>query len=413
MVARAVPTAPLHHLTLPALLRFARGVPEMPADALYGGIDCQRDWLCSADRPNSVDEYLVNGFEGGQGMWSSVRRMTSIAASQRLRVRDATVVAGLPAPETRLPRGADEIAEGVKRASGGLIGPDFDWTNVMLAGGSVLALATGKVDFQDLDLFIYGLEQYEVLSKARHVLQELDNALWTQRVDMPLQSAYALVDIPRYVGDTRISPAGAVVSCNSQYALTYQPPGGRPIQVVLIANGNRFETLAGFDLDACGMGFDGKRLLASPRAVRALSLGGWRAGTNFFDPILARASHGNDPRFAHFASRVQKYAQRGFSLALPKAAVAIVHSLGEDLPTVLAALRQQPCIPATYARYTKAGGLQLLARLSGVPVPDVDACEYSNMIEAQYAFRSVRDLRRPDEWCWERRRIFVQWWSGP
>lgn len=57
----------------------------------------------------------------------------------------------------------------------------------------------------------------------------------------------------------------------------------RTIQIICQSFETRFDALAGFDLDCCAVGWDGKEVVAVPRAVRALAL-----GANLFDPKLAR-----------------------------------------------------------------------------------------------------------------------------
>lgn len=49
-----------------------------------------------------------------------------------------------------------------------------------------------------------------------------------------------------------------------------------------------YDALAWYDLDCCTVGYTGDAVIALPRAVRALSLGAWTGGINFFDPKLSR-----------------------------------------------------------------------------------------------------------------------------
>jgi len=114
-------------------------------------------------------------------------------------------------------------------------------------------------------------------------------------------------------------------------ALTLVPPktvtARRPIQIILQSHKTTFDALAGFDLDCCSVGWDGKEVVAVPRAVRALAL-----GANLLDVKLARKG---DPTSSIVSSRSLKYLTRGVSLALPTAAQSVLVAAGLDLKRLL------------------------------------------------------------------------------
>jgi len=86
-------------------------------------------------------------------------------------------------------------------------------------------------------------------------------------------------------------------------ALTLLPPidkstqnaRRRAIQIVLNKNSTKFDSLAKFDLDVCCLGFDGKKVVAVPRAVRALS-----SKVNWFDSKVARSIVSTLVRYTSF-----------------------------------------------------------------------------------------------------------------
>ena len=66
------------------------------------------------------------------------------------------------------------------------------------------------------------------------------------------------------------------------------------------------EVLLGFDVDCCCVGYDGERVWALPRAVRAIQY-----GTNVLNPLHAW------PSKASYEFRLVKYALRGYAISIP------------------------------------------------------------------------------------------------
>ena len=164
-----------------------------------------------------------------------------------------------------------------------------NWDNLFVAGGAVLrcligtndcmtsahvAAAQGWGTSSDIDIFVYGLEEQHATTKAQEVLAAIAKQAETQ---------------------------GDVFQTDHSVTL-FGVDGAHPaIQIVLRCYKSPTEVLCGFDIDACCVGFDGKRVLALPRCVRAL-----RSRTMLVDL---------DRRSLTYEKRLLKYSQRGFLIA--------------------------------------------------------------------------------------------------
>jgi len=78
------------------------------------------------------------------------------------------------------------------------------------------------------------------------------------------------------------------------------------VKIVLRLYESPAEVLLVFDVDCCCLGFDGDRVWALPRAVRAIQY-----GTNLLNPLHAW------PSKASYEFRVVKYSLRGYSISVP------------------------------------------------------------------------------------------------
>ncbi len=139
---------------------------------------------------------------------------------------------------------------------------------------------TSGWEASDIDLFLVGLTRDQALDKIRHVHQALE-AAW---------------------GATPENKNLTVV--RTDFAITFV--GGWPrrhIQIILRLYRSPAEVLLGFDIDACCVAFDGTRVLALPRAQRALT-----KCYNIVDPTR---------RSTTYEARLFKYALRGFAVAVP------------------------------------------------------------------------------------------------
>ncbi|KAF8840816.1 ankyrin [Paxillus ammoniavirescens] len=169
-----------------------------------------------------------------------------------------------------------------------------DWSNVVAAGGSVLACVSPLPDYakeskrtirkyfhseacptSDIDLFLYGLTPEEAEKKISAIYEAVrDSVPW----------------------DVTCVRTKHTVSIHSQYPY-------RPVQIVLRLYKSPAEILAGFDVDAPCFAFDGERVWASPRAIVSLM-----RQCNTID--VTRRSPSYEVRLA-------KYAARGFEVHVP------------------------------------------------------------------------------------------------
>ncbi|GAA6017534.1 hypothetical protein JCM10207_008260 [Rhodosporidiobolus poonsookiae] len=344
----------LPYLTLPTLLSL-RGVPDLGLDTQLSSIlDFQRDWVTSPECPVELrNEYLVRVFpkDGGEA-WGEVKEgMEQVAEKMKDEVKQGMV---LEAKKEDMEGGKvcanlDEFKAGLDEMSGGLF-KNVDWSNVMLGGGSVLALLTGKqkdkaYSGSDFDLFLYGHKPEELIPKVSSLIDQIRLALPpTGKTTMTMydwetgkrQTVEVATDSKEYLDEHQFEwesqHPGETLILKGFNAISLVPPRGtsqrKVIQIVLVSNKSLFDSLAPFDLDACCVGWTGTQVVAIPRAARALSFGGWTAGVNLFDTKLARKL---DPTSATVSSRALKYLTRGFSLALPQPALALLKEQDIDL----------------------------------------------------------------------------------
>lgn len=151
----------------------------------------------------------------------------------------------------------------------------------------------------------------------------------------------------------------------------------RSIQVVNRLYHSAEQVLLGFDLDCCCVAYDGARVLALPRALRAL-----RRGYNLVDPSRQSLT---------YESRLMKYARRGFTIAIP----------GDlDLHKNIAAVRAKlhACLAA--GSYLELRGFQLLlAALLSRQVEKVQRSRLSTILGIRHSdygsgTRGARALER-------------------
>ncbi|KAE8240048.1 hypothetical protein A4X13_0g7964 [Tilletia indica] len=158
---------------------------------------------------------------------------------------------------------------------------NLDWTNVGVAGGSMLACLTEShigelLRNSDIDLFIWGLEPPAMLLKLLHIKDTI------------------VANVPNF--------SSKYVVERSAGALTFIPrirDHGRKIQVVLRGYCNPAAVLASFDLDPACIFFDGDQVWLSLRAIRAFYTG--------YTTTSGAIS-------SSFAARIIKYATRGYGV---------------------------------------------------------------------------------------------------
>ncbi|MCJ1390913.1 hypothetical protein MMC18_003774 [Xylographa bjoerkii] len=185
----------------------------------------------------------------------------------------------------------------------------LDWSHVFLAGGMGLTTlmhtdeskdTSPHVQDSDLDIYIYGIDA----DQANHKIDEIYN-VWKNSLPADTQNA--------------------VVVKNAKTITFISDYPKRRIQVVLKLFKSPTQVLLGFDLDACAIGFDGRRALMLPRCARAIE-----TGYNVFtmDIIWGHYLKG---RCSSREARIFKYAERGFGLRILP---AYVRSLEEGHATI-------------------------------------------------------------------------------
>jgi hypothetical protein len=170
----------------------------------------------------------------------------------------------------------------------------LDWSNVFVAGGSVLACLmpldakrtesnaakrkyyhTDGYKSSDIDIFLYGLSEAEAEAKVRHIYDAICEALYVDVVVFRTKHALSIVSEWPY----------------------------RHIQVICRLYKSPAEVLIGFDVDCVGVGYDGKDVLCLPRAHRALTQRANRVDMTRRSPS--------------YEMRLAKYARRGFDVIVP------------------------------------------------------------------------------------------------
>eukprot|EP00339_Tiarina_fusa_P029651 CAMPEP_0117004946 /NCGR_PEP_ID=MMETSP0472-20121206/5747_1 /TAXON_ID=693140 ORGANISM="Tiarina fusus, Strain LIS" /NCGR_SAMPLE_ID=MMETSP0472 /ASSEMBLY_ACC=CAM_ASM_000603 /LENGTH=1154 /DNA_ID=CAMNT_0004706065 /DNA_START=652 /DNA_END=4116 /DNA_ORIENTATION=- len=161
----------------------------------------------------------------------------------------------------------------------------LNWENLFVAGGAVLSCL--QPDFStsvelgnpfhssDIDIFVYGLSQFEANEKLRHIYETVKQ-----------------------------NTNGSATMIRSKHAITIlgEYPY-RHTQIILRIYKSPAEILMGFDIDCCCVGFNGKQVFALPRARRAL--------TKQFNLVdLSRRS-------LTYEIRLHKYSKRGFRVKVP------------------------------------------------------------------------------------------------
>ncbi|KAG9037698.1 hypothetical protein FRB95_004544 [Tulasnella sp. JGI-2019a] len=181
--------------------------------------------------------------------------------------------------------------------SEGALSQLVDWTGVIAAGGSVLACLAPLPDrvveqgskrairkyyhseaypASDIDLFLYDMTPEQAEEKCKAIFAAVRDS------------------VPWEVTSVRTKNA---VSIHCQYPY-------RSIQIVLRLYQSPAEVLAGFDVDSSCVAFNGNRVLATPRAIMALT-----TQTN---------QVAMDRRSPSYEVRLAKYAQRGFEIHVPE-----------------------------------------------------------------------------------------------
>jgi hypothetical protein len=167
---------------------------------------------------------------------------------------------------------------------------------VFMAGGAVLRALTaagsgsrrGHLLGQtgDIDLFVCTQDPTEASEVAKKIFEEV-TADWPMAKVM---RGAGLINIELHSTDDPDEWEKSVLT----------------VQIVLRLYESPAEVLLGFDVDCCCVGFDGERVWALPRAIRAIQY-----GCNILNPLHAW------PSKASYEYRLVKYALRGYAIAVP------------------------------------------------------------------------------------------------
>ncbi|MCJ1225640.1 hypothetical protein MMC12_002289 [Toensbergia leucococca] len=164
----------------------------------------------------------------------------------------------------------------------------LDWNHIFVAGGMVLTTLLHidpskdhdkDVQDCDIDMYLYGLEPEEANRKIEEIYD-----VWS--ANLPDSNTQKLV----------------VKNARSITFLAGYP--NRRVQIIFKMLTSPIQALLNFDLDACALGFDGKRVLMLPRCSRALEVGYSTFTMNLGD------------RRSTLEARFFKYADRGFGLRI-------------------------------------------------------------------------------------------------
>ena len=167
-----------------------------------------------------------------------------------------------------------------------------DWNNIVVAGGSVLHCLTPGTGSpspnSDVDIFIHGLDS----DQARRKINDLFATL----------SQTAVVTTS---GDT-ISVVKTI------HTLTFVCPSSIPLlQIILRLHSEPNQVIEAFDVDCCGVYFDGTNCFATKRASNAIN-----SHCNIAVPERSSWT---------YSSRLIKYVRRRYSIGVPSLRVSDVN----------------------------------------------------------------------------------------
>ncbi|KAG2382130.1 hypothetical protein C9374_005922 [Naegleria lovaniensis] len=196
----------------------------------------------------------------------------------------------------------------------------LDWSNVIMAGGSVATMITKMPTIRDISL-----------RSIRRTRYELRNDIYSL-IDMPEKAAsihyhsnrhkwdnhYSDIDLFIYALDEKAAigkirhifevvkrnvSGDDVLICRSGHAITFKT-SKRDVQIVLRLYKNISEVLVGFDLDSSCFAFDGKEVYTTQRGKRAIT-----QGYNMVD--IDRQSYTYEKRLFKY------YISRGYKILVP------------------------------------------------------------------------------------------------
>ena len=180
----------------------------------------------------------------------------------------------------------DSITKGILRG--------LDWSHVLLAGNMALATliymdesseANRDIQEGELNIYLYGLDADQANQKVEEIFK-----VWTS-------------NLPPDNQDTLVVKNVRTIEFIPDYP-------NRRLRVILRVFDSLTQVLLRFDLDACAIGFDGRRALMLPRCARAIE-----TGYNVFTMNIIYGSFLGE-RYSRRETRIFDSADRGFGLRI-------------------------------------------------------------------------------------------------
>jgi len=167
----------------------------------------------------------------------------------------------------------------------------FDWSNVILAGGSVSDVLLGDCNLDgDLDLFVYGLDEKDASARVKNIVSHFLELCKNQpeyQINVMVKTENLLsiyihkLNAKKQLGEKRL----------------YE------IQIIFRLYRTISEVLHGFDLGSSAVGFDGAKVYFT-----TLSQYSYANMVNIIDSTRRSTS---------YEYRLQKYLNRGFNIIMP------------------------------------------------------------------------------------------------
>lgn len=179
----------------------------------------------------------------------------------------------------------------------------FDIPGVFIAGGSIFAALT-QANYKDIDIFIYGGTYGEALNKTEQLCCLISNYSSLRQKPKSYEFPYRFGTIIRSQNAITIRAEKIFITELFNYEENVNENVPYPdIQIILRLYNSPSEVLHGFDVDCCSIGYDGKNVWLTQRALFSLIN---RYNTVNFDLMSPS-----------YCDRLIKYAQRGISIRIP------------------------------------------------------------------------------------------------
>ena len=166
---------------------------------------------------------------------------------------------------------------------------ELDMSNLLIAGGAVSMFYSPKKEYDDIDVFVYGLSEKEATKRIEKFLTELrvnDNKIYNKKYNKDKE----------YRQDTIIE--------KTKYTIRTLTIDNIKIQIIFRLYRTKSEILHGFDLPSSAIGFDGEHIY-----MTKLSKFCTRRSVNVVD---------NNRRSTSYEYRLKKYFNRGWDIILPE-----------------------------------------------------------------------------------------------